>query len=97
MEPVPEQTEAFRANVRRYCRTLGKTFGQLANDADLSREWLSKMLSGKANPTLPVCEKIARALGLPLELLVAVPAPKTTTSSSSGEVAPQNLTGLDTP
>ena len=68
---MPEKTDAFRENVRRYVKLHGLTYGELADKAGLSREWLSKMLAGKSNPTLPVCERIAEALDTSLEALVA--------------------------
>lgn len=68
---MAEKTEAFRHNVRHYCRLTGLTQGELAERADLSQEWLSRMLAGKSNPTLPVCERIATALGISLEALLA--------------------------
>jgi len=70
---MPQKTDAFRANVVKYTKLRGMTFGQLADLAGLSREWLSKMLHGKSNPTLPVCERIARALEVSLEALVSEP------------------------
>ena len=77
----PPKTDAFRVNVRSYTKLRGLTFGELAEKASLSREWLSKMLSGRSNPTLPVCERIARALGVSLEALVSEPV--TTISEDS--------------
>lgn len=68
---MPEKTDNFRANVRRVLANRGMTQNDLAKAAGLSREWLSKMLAGKSNPTLPVCERIATALQEPLEGLVA--------------------------
>jgi len=70
---MPAKTDAFRTNVKRYCKLLGMTQGELAVRATLSQEWLSRMLSGKSNPTLPVCERIALALRTSLEALVAEP------------------------
>ena len=70
---MAHKTEAFRLNVRRYVKLNGITYGELAERASLSREWLSKMLAGKSNPTLPVCERIAAALGMSLEAMVADP------------------------
>ena len=81
---MPGKTDAFRANVRRYVRLTRTTYTELAEKADLSREWLSKMLAGKSNPTLPVCERIATALGVSLEALVA----ETTTSSVGAQEPP---------
>lgn len=68
---MPEKTDAFRSNVRKHVELLGITYGELAKRANLSPEWISKMLHGKSNPTLPVCERIAAALGTSLEALVA--------------------------
>jgi len=70
---MPPKTDAFRENVKNYVKLRGMTYGQLAQRAQLSREWLSKMLHGRSNPTLPVCERIARALDLSLEALVSEP------------------------
>jgi len=72
---MPEKTDAFRENVRYYTKLKGMTLGGLADKAGLSREWLSKMLAGRSNPTLPVCERIANALDMSLEALIAVKAP----------------------
>jgi len=67
---MPEKTDTFRANIREQCRLQGMTQDQLATKARLSPEWLSKMLCGKSNPTLPVCERIAQALKVPLGSLL---------------------------
>ncbi len=72
---MPEKTDAFRENVRRYTKLRGLTYSELADKAELSREWLSKMLSGKSNPTLPVCERIAEALDMSLEALISSQSP----------------------
>ena len=71
---MPEKTDAFRANVREQCRLQGLTQDELAKRAGLSPEWLCRMLRGKSNPTLPVCERIAHALKTSLEALVAIPS-----------------------
>ncbi len=68
---MPEKTDAFRKNVRQYTKLKGMTLGELADKSDLSPEWLSKMLAGRSNPTLPVCERIASALEMSLEALVS--------------------------
>ena len=72
---MPEKTDAFRANIRQQCILQGLTQDELARRAKLSPEWLCRMLRGKSNPTLPVCERIAKALETSLEALVAIPAP----------------------
>ena len=74
---MPEKTDAFRKNVRQYAKLKGMTLGELADKSDLTPEWLSKMLAGRSNPTLPVCERIAIALDMSLEALVS----SSTTSS----------------
>lgn len=71
---MPEKTDAFRENVRRYLKLQGLTQEQLAARAELSPQWLNKMLRGHSNPTLPVCERIAGALEISLEALVSIPA-----------------------
>jgi transcriptional regulator with XRE-family HTH domain len=81
------KTERFRANVRVYCRRLGVTQRVLANRADVSEQYLSKMLAGGANPTLALCERIAAALDVPLEGLLATPPEPTNTVSCADRVA----------
>jgi len=71
---MPEKTDAFRANVRHYMELQDISQRQLADLAGLSPEWLCKMLRGHSNPTLPVCERIAKALKVSLEALVSIPA-----------------------
>ena len=68
---MAQKVELFRANVRRHVRLLKITFGELAEKANVSPQYLSKMLHGKAAPTLPLCERIAFALGTSLEALLA--------------------------
>lgn len=70
---MAEKTDAFRENVRAEIRKLGITQGELARRTGLSQAWLSEMLNGKANPSLLTCERIAQALGAPLEGLIANP------------------------
>jgi len=89
---MPEKTDAFRRNVVKQVRLLGITYGELATRAGLSREWLSKMLHGRSNPTLPVCEQIATALDTSLEALVA----DTARPSVSGELDPQHFAEQNT-
>jgi transcriptional regulator with XRE-family HTH domain len=73
---MPPKTDAFRSNVREFARLRGLTQRELAAKAGLSPEWLCTMLAGRSNPTLPVCERIASALGTSLESLVAMPEAK---------------------
>lgn len=74
---MTNKTTAFRANVRHYLGLLKMTQEKLAEEASLSPEWLCRMLAGKSNPTLPVCERIARALRVSLEALVSEPTDAT--------------------
>jgi transcriptional regulator with XRE-family HTH domain len=68
------KTDAFRDNVRRFCKLQGLKQKELAARAGLSPEWLCEMLGGKSNPTLPVCERISDALGVSLEALISIPS-----------------------
>jgi len=85
------KTDLFRKNVRDFCRLRGITQGKLARRADLSQEWLSTMLTGKSNPTLPVCERIAKALETSLEALLAEPEPPVLEAEKASPVE----TGVD--
>ena len=71
---MPEKTDAFRVNVLHYMDLQKMSQRDLAIRAGLSPEWLCKMLKGRSNPTLPVCERIAQALRVSLEALVSTPA-----------------------
>jgi len=48
-----------------------RNMAQLARDAGLSREGLYKALSGEGNPSFATILKVARALGLRLEIKAA--------------------------
>jgi transcriptional regulator with XRE-family HTH domain len=72
---MAHKTDWFRSNVRERVRLLGTTYVALAKSAGISPEYLSRMLSGRSAPTLPVCEAIAAALGTSLEALIADPQP----------------------
>jgi len=54
-----------------------RNMSQLARETGLSREGLSKALSGEGNPTLGTVMKVAKALGLRLEFRPIAPAPVT--------------------
>lgn len=91
---MPQKTDAFRLNVRRFCRMKKMSQERLAHEAGLSPEWLCKMLGGKSAPTLPVCERIATALGESLESLVSTPP--TDAQEIPGNSAPLALTPVST-
>lgn len=61
------------ANVRALREARGKTQQQLASRVDLPRATWAHIEGGGANPTLAVLVKVARALGVTLEELVAPP------------------------
>ena len=71
---VTRKMDLFRQNVREQLKLRRMTQGDLAERVGLSQEWLSKMLCGKSNPTLPTCERIARGLETSLEALLAEPS-----------------------
>ncbi len=59
------QTEVFVANLASLCAEHGKV-QQVADHADLSRVYVSKIIHGRAIPTLDVAARIAEALGFSL-------------------------------
>ncbi len=65
--------ELFRENVRRQAGLLGLRYLDVAEKAGICHTYLSRILHGKSDPTLPVCERIAAALDTSLEALLAEP------------------------
>lgn len=61
------------ANMRQLRQTRGVTQQQLAKLAQLPRATWSNLESGSANPTLEVLHKVALALGVSIEELLATP------------------------
>ena len=72
---MAKKAELFRVNIRKHAALLGMTYADLAQKANISRPYLSRMLAGKSEPTLPVCEAIASAMGTSLEALLAETQP----------------------
>lgn len=66
--------ENFRVNVRTVMEKGGISVSQLARDTNMERAGLSKLLNGYEACTIPRAEKIAIALGVPLQKLFAEPA-----------------------
>jgi transcriptional regulator with XRE-family HTH domain len=91
MTEMPEKSDAFRQNVREDLRLRGITQGELARRAKISQVYLSLILSGKSNPSLAVCEKIAAGLETSLEALIA---PRTTSSAKAEPAAPHFVAEL---
>lgn len=63
-------SDCFRQNVRELCRLRGGQ-GAVAAAAGLSRGYLNRVLAGQQTPTLEVCEQVAKALHVPLEILIS--------------------------
>ena len=51
-------------------QTLGIGLGELARSASLSSPYLSLVESGKRNPSLDAIDRIAQALGVPVDVLL---------------------------
>jgi len=60
--------DVFRSRLRP--RVNGR-IADIAREAGISREYLSMILNGRANPTLEVAESLAKATGCELSSLVA--------------------------
>ena len=71
---MPAKVHLFRTNVRREADRIGMNHYEIAENAGISHTYLSRVLNGKSDPTLSMCEKIAAALGTSLEALLAEPA-----------------------
>lgn len=61
------------ANIRQLRETRGMTQDQMARIADVPRPTWSNLESGQSNPTLSVLIKVANALQIPVEELIAAP------------------------
>lgn len=68
-----QAVQNFRGNVRSAMRAKGWSQDKLATTADLSRPFLNRVLQGKQEPSLEVCDRIADALHYPLSDLLASP------------------------
>lgn len=65
--------EHFRANVRDALKAFDFTQDDLAVQAQLSRPYINRVLAGKQEPSLPTCDSIADALGIPLAKMLDEP------------------------
>lgn len=69
-KPQSEAMQLFRDRVRRILEARHITIKDLADTAGTNRPYLSKVLSGRHDPTIPFAEEVAKALGVNLvELL----------------------------
>ncbi|MDE2102412.1 MAG: helix-turn-helix domain-containing protein [Patescibacteria group bacterium] len=66
------ETENFRRNVLSLCTEHG-AIQRIADDAKITRPYLSKMLHGRATPSMDVAAAIAKALAIPLSELLQSP------------------------
>lgn len=70
------------------CRSAKKfSLEDLADAADFSRSYLSMIESGKREPTLSTIEKIAKALSIPVPILLFLAAEKDELEGLDGETA----------
>lgn len=63
------QTEVFRHNLAALCSEHGR-IQEIADKANLSRVFLSRIINGHAVPTLDVAARIADAAKMPLSGLL---------------------------
>ena len=63
----------FRMNVRAISSTEGITISQLASSSGIARPYLSKVLNGHYDCTIPIAEKIAIALKRSLPSMFETP------------------------
>lgn len=71
-EMAQPETRNFAANLAALCAEHGEV-QRIATKADITRVYLSKIIHGRATPTIEVASKIAEALGLPLGELLKSP------------------------
>ena len=63
--------ETFRLNLRKALAEKGLTQKDLAKLSGVGRVHICRILSGKHEPTLGICEALARGIRLPPEQLMA--------------------------
>ena len=84
--------QIFFTNVLRMMEDQGMTKIELAQRADMSPSFLSELTNGKANPSLKIMESIARALDVPLPMLLeATDLPQELLDTLAGGKAPHSL------
>jgi transcriptional regulator with XRE-family HTH domain len=67
----PKFSAVFAHIVRRHRLKLGISQEKLAEGADLSRNYVGMLERGERFATLEVAERLAQAVGVPLEKLIA--------------------------
>lgn len=66
--------ENFRANIRAAIKSRGITQRIVAERAETSAAYVNRVISGEISPSLETCDRLARALGLPLVALIIHPS-----------------------
>ncbi len=67
MNPTARQ---FGRRLQAFREAAGKSQGDLADKAGLSRTYLNQLEAGKRDPSLSTLTSLARALGVKLEALI---------------------------
>ena len=67
MSPTPKQ---MGKRIQALRKTLNLSRQQLAERADVSREYIRKLEAGGYDPTVGTLQRIAKALGVPLAELI---------------------------
>jgi transcriptional regulator with XRE-family HTH domain len=84
--------QIFFTNVIRMMEEQGMSKLELALRADMSPSFLSDLTNGRANPSLKIMESIARALDVPLPMLLeATDLPPDCLDALAGGKAPRSL------
>jgi transcriptional regulator with XRE-family HTH domain len=84
--------QIFFTNVIRMMEEQGMSKYELAVRADMSPSFLSDLTNGRANPSLKIMESIARALDVPLPMLLeATDLPPECLDTLAGGKAPRSL------
>lgn len=78
-----EIRDVFARNLRAIRHEKGISQEDLADRASIDRTYISSLERGKCNPTVLIVERLAKALGVPIALLVV--------TTSEREVLPKNL------
>ena len=84
--------QIFFTNVIRMMEEQGMSRFELAVRAEMSPSFLSDLTNGRANPSLKIMESIARALDVPLPMLLeATDLPPECLDALAGGKAPRSL------
>ena len=73
MDEAPQAASHLARNLVNLRRTRGLTQDMLARDAGVPRSTIANLESGEGNPSLAVLVKVAQALAVPIDELLASP------------------------